>query len=75
MKCPICDVELIIAKKQGVDLDQCTRCRGVWLDHGELEKIIERSASQRDFGGGERREHYEPRYKRKHRFWKLFDFD
>lgn len=44
MKCPICnDVELKIAERQGVEIDYCPQCRGVWLDRGELDKIIERS--------------------------------
>ena len=44
MKCPICEIELQIAERQGVEIDYCSKCRGVWLDRGELDKIIERSA-------------------------------
>ncbi len=45
MQCPIChDVDLKIADRKGVEIDYCPRCRGVWLDRGELDKIIERSA-------------------------------
>lgn len=52
MKCPICrDVDLKIAERQGVEIDYCPECRGVWLDRGELEKIIERSYSQTNFHG------------------------
>lgn len=44
MKCPICPgVELKIAERQGVEIDYCPTCRGVWLDRGELDKILERS--------------------------------
>lgn len=44
MKCPICnDVDLKIAERQGIEIDYCPQCRGVWLDRGELDKIIERS--------------------------------
>jgi Zn-finger nucleic acid-binding protein len=44
MKCPICnDVTLVMAERQGIEIDYCPRCRGVWLDRGELDKIIERS--------------------------------
>ena len=44
MKCPVCtDVPLAIAERQGVEIDYCPTCRGVWLDRGELDKIIERS--------------------------------
>lgn len=44
MKCPVCDVPLSMADRQGVEIDFCPDCRGVWLDRGELDKIIERSA-------------------------------
>ena len=44
MDCPTCRVELKITDRQGVEIDYCPRCRGVWLDRGELDKIIERSA-------------------------------
>lgn len=44
MKCPICkDVSLVMTERQGVEIDYCPTCRGVWLDRGELDKIIERS--------------------------------
>ena len=43
MNCPVCNVQLNIAERQGVEIDYCPRCRGVWLDRGELDKIIERS--------------------------------
>jgi Zn-finger nucleic acid-binding protein len=43
--CPICKVELKMTERQGVEIDYCPQCRGVWLDRGELDKIIERSAS------------------------------
>lgn len=45
MLCPNCkDVHLVMAERQGVEIDYCPQCRGVWLDRGELDKIIERSA-------------------------------
>ena len=44
MLCPVCDVPLSMADRQGVEIDFCPECRGVWLDRGELDKIIERSA-------------------------------
>ncbi len=43
MQCPICAVELKMAERQGVEIDYCPQCRGVWLDRGELDKVIERS--------------------------------
>lgn len=44
MQCPVCsDVSLVMSERQGVEIDYCPKCRGVWLDRGELDKIIERS--------------------------------
>lgn len=43
MKCPIDDTELKMTERQGIEVDYCPKCRGVWLDRGELDKIIERS--------------------------------
>ena len=44
MKCPVDGTTLVMADRQGVEIDYCPECRGVWLDRGELDKIIERSA-------------------------------
>jgi uncharacterized protein len=47
MKCPVCsNVNLVMSERQGVEIDYCPECRGVWLDRGELDKIIERAAAQ-----------------------------
>ncbi|RNC65592.1 MAG: hypothetical protein ED859_17380 [Desulfuromonadales bacterium] len=47
MKCPVCTtVNLDMSERQGVEIDYCPECRGVWLDRGELDKIIARSAAQ-----------------------------
>jgi Zn-finger nucleic acid-binding protein len=43
MKCPQCDIPLALAERQGIEIDYCPQCRGVWLDRGELDKIIEKS--------------------------------
>lgn len=43
--CPACRVDLVMSDRQGVEIDYCPKCRGVWLDRGELDKIIERSAA------------------------------
>ncbi len=46
MKCPVCkDVDLVMSERQGVEIDYCPSCRGVWLDRGELDKIIEKSST------------------------------
>jgi hypothetical protein len=44
MSCPVCRVPLAMSDRQGIEIDYCPQCRGVWLDRGELDKIIERSA-------------------------------
>lgn len=43
MKCPIDDTDLQMTERQGVEIDFCPQCRGVWLDRGELDKIIDRT--------------------------------
>ena len=43
MQCPVCNVDLVMSERSGVEIDYCPKCRGVWLDRGELDKIIERS--------------------------------
>lgn len=44
MQCPVCeDVNMTMADRQGVEIDYCPKCRGVWLDRGELDKIIDRT--------------------------------
>lgn len=46
MPCPVCTVPLVMSERQGVEIDYCPQCRGVWLDRGELDKIIERSGRE-----------------------------
>lgn len=49
MKCPVCkDVTLLMSEKSGIEIDYCPECRGIWLDHGELEKIMEKNNSSND---------------------------
>lgn len=44
MHCPVCqNVSLVMSERQGIEIDYCPQCRGVWLDRGELDKIIDRS--------------------------------
>jgi Zn-finger nucleic acid-binding protein len=83
MKCPIClEPDLAISDRQGVEIDYCPRCRGVWLDRGELDKIIERadrSEGRRDDDDDDRRREYRsddrpPHHHKKKSFWhELFD--
>ena len=44
MLCPVCRTDLMMTDRQGVEVDYCPKCRGVWLDRGELDKLMERSA-------------------------------
>lgn len=77
MKCPLDNTELKITDRQGIEIDYCPQCRGVWLDRGELDKIIERTGpSQRDTSndrGSRRRDDDDDR--RGGFFSNLFDFD
>lgn len=52
MKCPHCTTTLVMTDRQGIEIDYCPDCRGVWLDRGELDKLIERASgdSQRSSG-------------------------
>jgi Zn-finger nucleic acid-binding protein len=90
MKCPIDDTDLVMTERQGIEIDYCPKCRGVWLDRGELDKIIERSAlssppQQRavDTSDYRRQSYDEPRHraydeprhrKRKSLLGEIFDF-
>jgi Zn-finger nucleic acid-binding protein len=75
-----------MADRQGIEIDHCPQCRGIWLDRGELDKIIERTASAMPVGRSEMREddEYEsdrdayrrPDYRKRRSFLgNLFDFD
>ena len=88
MKCPKCNVSLAIADKQGVEIDYCPECRGIWLDRGELEKIMERAGEhyskrenyEQDFRKYQYGDHPKPQhgypYKKKKSFFSdFFDFD
>lgn len=60
MNCPVCSVALTMTDRQGVEIDYCPKCRGVWLDRGELDKIIERSASSQPTYSNEPRSESRP---------------
>lgn len=50
MQCPVCTTtQLVMSERQGIEIDYCPQCRGVWLDRGELDKIIERSAGSQSY--------------------------
>jgi Zn-finger nucleic acid-binding protein len=47
MKCPVCkETALVMSERQSIEIDYCPNCRGVWLDRGELDKLIEKSVEQ-----------------------------
>jgi Zn-finger nucleic acid-binding protein len=88
MLCPVCHVGLSMTDRQGVEIDYCPQCRGVWLDRGELDKIIERSNSgpapepqiapphqhyRPDRAGGYDEGRYPPKKRRKSFLEELFD--
>ena len=84
MNCPVCSVELKMMDRQGVEIDYCPKCRGVWLDRGELDKIIDRSAGAGEYTrgeahgqhGGEGYAYGHKKRKKKESFLSdLFDFD
>jgi Zn-finger nucleic acid-binding protein len=53
VNCPRCAVPLSISDRQGIEIDFCPQCRGVWMDRGELDKVVERAAAfaRPEFGG------------------------
>ena len=80
MRCPFDGTELAMSERSGIEIDYCPKCRGVWLDRGELDKIIERSAppapASATWQAPDGR-HYHPRHygkKRKSFLKELFDF-
>jgi Zn-finger nucleic acid-binding protein len=56
MNCPVDGTLLTIADRSGIEIDWCPQCRGVWLDRGELDKVIERAAAELPGGGSRRRD-------------------
>jgi Zn-finger nucleic acid-binding protein len=90
MKCPIDSADLVMTERQGIEIDYCPKCRGVWLDRGELDKIIDRNAAseaamaapppreaqrRKDYDDDDRRYGKHPRHhKRKSLLGELFDF-
>ena len=83
MQCPTDGTTLTMSERSGIEIDYCPQCRGVWLDRGELDKIIERSMTQQapapapaaappPQGGyererDERHDQYQQRYQQPHR--------
>jgi Zn-finger nucleic acid-binding protein len=87
MQCPIDKVDLVMSERHGIEIDYCPKCRGVWLDRGELDKIIERAAepasvrepepAAREYAPAPKYEdrHHRPHYKKRKSFLDdIFDF-
>lgn len=54
MDCPVCkSINLVMSERQGIEIDYCPNCRGVWLDRGELDKLIDRSIGATPQGTGQ----------------------
>mgnify|MGYP001819369649 FL=1 len=92
MQCPVCtDETLVISSREGIEIDHCPRCRGVWLDRGEHDKIIERAAPsvvgssappaapppqpRREDHYDSDRYRYDKKRRRKNFLEEIFDFD
>lgn len=81
MKCPNCkEHNLVIAERKGIEIDHCPECRGIWLDRGELDKILERSKEEEvNYRQDNSRhhsssDHYQKPYKRRKSFLEeIFD--
>lgn len=81
MNCPSCKIPLVMSDRQGIEIDYCPECRGIWLDRGELDKIIERSvnepqgnyqANQQPFAP-QPQQGYHKEHRKKHWLNELFD--
>lgn len=89
MACPVDGTTLVMSERSGIEIDYCPSCRGVWLDRGELDKIIERNATQnppsqpptqQDYSPGEQHRgygdpyrHHRPHKRKKSFLEELFD--
>lgn len=86
MKCPVCpDKELLMVERQGIEVDYCPACRGVWLDRGELDRLLEKNQSEpaptrsRKYDDHDHKHHKPyyppyPHYKKKSLLSEIFDF-
>jgi uncharacterized protein len=90
MKCPVDSATLLMSERKGVEIDYCPECRGVWLDRGELDKLLDqvdddwdddsKPRREPERGQAARREHdradtYPPKKKKKGWLSDMFEFD
>lgn len=70
MKCPVCkDVTLLMSEKNGIEIDYCPECRGIWLDRGELDKIVERAKAEEAGYHHDRERHGDRDYYREREYY------
>lgn len=68
MNCPACkDTVLSMSERNGIEIDYCPNCRGVWLDRGELDKILEKSSSEKEPASTQREKIQEVIYRDSHK--------
>ena len=76
MKCPVCkDVTLLMSEKKGIEIDYCPECRGIWLDRGELEKLMEKENEvvNHDYNKHDDRKGKHTKRKKESIFGEIFD--
>ena len=62
MKCPTDNATLVMSERAGIEIDYCPECRGVWLDRGELDKILERASADAPAAAAPQPQYAEPRH-------------
>ena len=79
MKCPADSATLLMSERQGVEIDYCPECRGVWLDRGELDKLLRQADDDSDDNGrgrqDDRRDAHPPKKKKKGWLSDIFEMD
>ena len=87
MKCPVCkDVTLLMSEKKGIEIDYCPECRGIWLDRGELEKLIEKEEiynkehyeskrESKEYRDDKYDDKYEDKYSERKQYHDDYDYD
>lgn len=72
MDCPVDGTQLLMSERQGIEIDYCPKCRGVWLDRGELDKMIEKADREAPPTSPGRESHSPPK-KKKNLLSELFE--
>lgn len=69
--CPSCRISLVMSERSGIEIDYCPQCRGIWLDRGELDKIVERATREsapapQQQAYAQPQQHEQPHYQQNH---------